>query len=260
MIADIYKCPQCGTDVYLSPDEEYCPLCGEKYIDEMELIERGVDLEKDSLLDEPTYANFDHLAEVLKLLYGDNTDLYLLDCWQYAWDATKTDLANADTLGAFLNNPNEVISGKKAEPMTRKGLWKEIVWIIRDVLSKSKFPRTWEDAYYNSYSFVKEVPFVRLYIKKDLTYITAEVCPKQSLATEVFNYTPIDRKKPVPRNKRDYHIFECRLFTDVRMKYEFSATPYNLADDVVAMLFNKYGINWRGFFRKKPDTYMVRKL
>ena len=84
MIADIYKCPKCGMNVYLAQDEDYCPLCAENDRDHMELVELGVDLDEDSNLDEPRYANFDHLLEVLQSRFGDDAANYAIDCWKYA--------------------------------------------------------------------------------------------------------------------------------------------------------------------------------
>lgn len=209
MIADIYKCPKCGMNVYLAQDEDYCPLCAENDRDHMELVELGVDLEEDSNLDEPRYANFDHLLEVLQFRFGYDAANYAIDCWKYAWDATKTDLANADKLNAFLDNPNGVISGRNNKPMSEREIKQEVERIMYLIISKGKYPRNaseWVDQV--AHGFVNTHPVSRIYISKKLTYVAAETCFKHTHLDSVYNYSQLEKDKPIPKKKDDYYIFD----------------------------------------------------
>lgn len=238
MIADIYKCPQCDCNVYLAQDEDYCPLCAENDRDHMELVELGVDLEEDSNLDEPRYANFDHLLEVLQFRFGYDAANYAIDCWKYAWDATKTDLANADKLNAFLDNPNGIVTGQGANPMTKEEMHAEIERIISLILSKCKFPRNQLEIQENIlYKFESYNPLFRIYVRKDLTYIAAEVCYKHTHTTSVYNYNQLEKYRAVPKKKDGYFVFRDQIPIDTNLKSHFKDYSWYIAERITNKVY-----------------------
>ena len=246
MIADIYKCPKCGCNVYLAQDETYCPLCAEKQRDEMELVELGVDLEQDAALGEPRYANFDHLLEILLYQFGNEVLNYALDCWSYAWDATKCDLTNANNINSFLDNPNGFVLKERATPMSKQEFHNEIERIINILLSKCKFPRDFFEKAERFESHVRTQPKFRLFVKNDLTNVSADVCNKYTPMTDVCIYTPLERHKPTPKINDGFYLFEGILCTDTHTEKEFKNTAQQIADYVTKKCF--------------PDTKVSRIL
>lgn len=231
MIADIYYCPYCGTDVYLTPGEEYCPLCNREGV---ELVERDVDLEQDAKRgEESEYANFGHLTKVLNALCGDKAGLYLMDSWKYAWDATETDSVNIDRLAAFVEDPNGFVLKKRTTPMTKEELHAEIERITRVILSKCKFPRNPETATRNLFGFERKNPVVRFFVKKDFTYVAAEACFSHARTTFIYNYSPIEKDRPTPKTWDGYFVFFTKFETDTNQKKYFRKVPYKTAKKIV---------------------------
>lgn len=247
MIADIYYCPHCGTKVYLSSDEEYCPLCAETNIDEMELIERDVDLEQDKALgDNAIYANFDHYADVMKELYGEDTGLYLLDCWKFAWNTADTDSGNIEKVFAFTDNPSSTIKKERTEPMSREELQAEIERIINVILSKSKFPRNDLERQNNILSSINEnYPLFRLFVKNDLTRVSAEVCYFHTRFSKIYDYIPVEKDNPVPKRRDDYIMFTGGIRTNIGLREDFNNTAKHLSESVVLKFIKKWKVTWK---------------
>lgn len=234
MIADVYKCPECNVNVYLAKDEEYCPLCGNKHRKEMKRKKQDVDLSADaSLKDDATYAHFGHFTKLMDLIYGEEAGLYLMDCWKYAWDATKVDSENLDKMFAFVDNPNGVLSKKRNTPMTKAELQTELERIINVILSKCKFPRNYEESYNNTFKFEKNNPVIRFFVKKDFTHVAAEACFSHTHMSQIYNFVPVEKDNPTPKTLDGYFVFYKILQTDVRLRKEFAKTPRNLAKDIV---------------------------
>lgn len=216
MIADIYKCPYCGCNVYLAQDEDECPLCNDGNRNNMEPVELGVDLQFDKDCGECSrYANFKHMAELLRIPYGDRSGLYLMDCWKYAWNPELVDSANIDKVVDFINDPNGTLQGKHKEPMDYKTLKKEVKRLLRLALGKAKMPRDYDEVHKflsNPFSYNPEI---HIYVKKDLTEVKAEACYKSKPSYRIDNYVPVEKDKLPPLSKNGYKMFSCCYVSSV---------------------------------------------
>lgn len=206
MIANVYHCPHCGTDVYLKQDETYCPICRKSELNDMELVRLNVDLEEDAKNESPEFAHIGHLAEMLRLAFDDKSGLYLMDCWEYAWDASKTDNENLDALEAFIENPNRFVS-KYKEPMDFDTLKSEIERLLNLALSKAKMPQDLDDIENFMFSDVDYNPEIRIFINRDLTDISASACYKRGLDIYEGTFVPVERNYFPPFNTKNHHMF-----------------------------------------------------
>lgn len=251
MIADVYKCPECNVNVYLAKDEEYCPLCGDAHRKSMKKKKQDVDLSADaSLGDDATYAHFGHFTKLMDLIYGDEAGLYLMDCWKYAWDATKVDSENLDKLFAFVDNPNAVLSKKRNTPMTKAELQAELERIINVIFSKCKFPRNYTEAQENLFRFEKNNPVIRFFVKKDFTHVAAEACFSHTHMSQIYNFVPVEKDNPTPKTMDGYFVFYKILQTNIQLRKEFAKTPKNLAKEIV----------FKCYFKPDPISSFFKRL
>lgn len=260
MIADIFKCPQCGVNVYLAEDETHCPLCGATKRRYMKKKRQGVDLAADFARGENAkYAHFKHLCDILSYQYGDRMGLYANDCWKYAWDATKTDMANAEKLNAFLDNPNRFLSKQKTySPIT---LRTEIKRILNLALSQADMPldeHEWDKhkGYRVSYS-----PRIRLYISDDLSSVKASMCNRVGIHYPIQNFVPVGGYSEAPITGVGYHVFECvyySQFTTARSREkDIPKWTAEIADGITDELFPKKSAfdRIKKLFHKKKYKY-----
>lgn len=211
MIADIYYCPKCDRNVYLSQDETYCPLCAENDREHMELVELGVDLEKDFALGEDAkYASLGHLLRLMSFQFGDKAGLYSMDCWEYAWDATKTDLANADNINAFIDNPNRFLS-KFKEPISFEQLKNEVERLIMLAIKEAKLPTRQTLYSQGYYDVLNNGPDIRIFVSNDLMSVKASACYKD-IGYGLNNFVPVEKDNLPPVSSSGYRVFACPLF------------------------------------------------
>lgn len=231
MIADIYYCPQCAKNVYLSKDETQCPICQKTDLEAMKVVELGVDLEQDYAVREididdefsdedidvePKYANGQHLDSMLSLRIKDDLEIYSQDCWHYAWDPKKTDLFNLENLNAFLDNPNKYLS-KFKEPMDYDTLKSEIERLLMLAITKADRPKTDKEYWDALYSTTDCSPNIRIYVSNDLTSVKASAC-YSSNDYWVKVYAPVEEDNIPPINTEGYRVFPClfiRIWEDM---------------------------------------------
>lgn len=237
MIVDVYKCPRCGVNVYLSEEEDSCPLCGMVHRDDMKEEKLDVDLSIDASLKKGAhYAHFKHFSEVLRVMYCGRAGLYIKDCWKYAWNPENCDSENKRQLLDFVSDPNGTILGRRDTSMTREEMQAEIERLINLIYSKSSGPRTEEERNNYNCSFVKKDALVRIFVKKDFTYVTADACFKHTHLLEVYNYEHVEKKKPFPMRKADYHVIETCLPV-IGFDRDLSHVAPSIAKDITDRLY-----------------------
>lgn len=242
MIADIFKCPQCGVNVYLAEDETHCPLCGATKRRYMKKKRQGVDLAADFALGENArYAHFRHLCDILSHQYGDRMGLYANDCWKYAWDATKTDMANAEKLNAFLDNPNGFIFGKDLSNFDL--LQKEIERTIILAMSRAKMPLDRDEWDKFDNERVSFDPDIRIFVDNNLRFIKAFACYKKGLEYKIPNYLPVEKYENPPLTAKNCRVFQCqyqaRETTAVSRKKDVPKWAHKVATGIARCYYPK---------------------
>ena len=257
MIADIYNCPHCGINVYLSNDDEYCPICGsiERY--NMPLIEAAVDLDADASKENPKYAHFGHLMALLEQQYGEKAGLYVKDCWDYAWDATKTDLENADGINAFLDSPNEYLARFK-EPLDQAGLKEEVKRLLFLALSKATMPLDEYEMQKRLSSRTHLDPTIRIYVRHDLKEVKAAACYREGVSYPFTNFVPVEKDNLPPICLKRFREFNCPYwasFTTAKSrKKDLPKWVDNVATGIVKTMFPKPSWLERTIKRLKEKT------
>lgn len=260
MIADVFKCPRCNTKVYLGKDEMFCPLCGVTERRDMKRKKQNVDLAQDFALGEDAkYAHFSHLCDILKYEYGEDFGLYAKDCWDYAWDATKTDMANAESLTSFLDDPNGYLSKKKVYDAL--SLRNEIKSALCLALSKADMPLDeyeWQkyEGYRVSYS-----PRIRLYVSNDLSSVKASICNRVGVNYPIQNFVPVGGYSDAPVTGSGYHVFECVYYSQFTTAHsrekDIPKWAAEIADGITDELLPKKSTldSVKKLFHKKKFSY-----
>lgn len=263
MIADVYKCPKCGINVYLGHDETDCPVCCENNRDTMELVQANVDLEHNASLDtDARYANFKHLVEILRIPYGDEAGLYANDTWERAWDPSKIDSENIENAVAFIKNPNDYLFHK--EPMGKEAFKKEVERIVNKIIRKCECEDDGDelDAITSS-SYVNKNCYFRLYVKNDLSSVSAETITERTQESVVYNYLPLERNNPVPVDEKGYFVISGKLYNHYYPRELFDGAAKKIAGLVTDYCFSapwwKQSLNFLKYYflwRSRPFSIL----
>lgn len=226
----------------------------------MKKKKQDVDLSADFALGKNArYAHFEHLCDVLKYQYGDKMGLYANDCWKYAWDATKTDMANAEMLGAFLDDPNNVVFGKDLSNFDL--LRKEIERTIILAVSKARMPLDQEEWHKFNDERVSYDPDIRIFVDNNLRFVKASVCYEKGLEYDIPNYFPVEKYKNPPLATRNCRVFQCqyqaRWTTALSRKEGLPKWAHNVATGIARHYFPKQSLfaKLRNLISKNRHSY-----